>query len=82
MIGHEIEDGTRVWCDNTKSSGKKWALLTNFEVLGIVDFWQFWKNAQLQQCITSSILSFWRCSWTFLEILRCPIINPFGLISF
>ena len=65
MNGHKTEDRTRVWCDKIKSCGKKWTLLTKFEVLGIVDFWQFWKNAQLQQCITSSILNFWKCSWTF-----------------
>ena len=47
MNGHEIEDGTRVWCDKTKSSGKKWALLSKIGVLRIVDFWHFWKNAQL-----------------------------------
>ena len=41
MFGHEIKYGTRVWHDKTKSSGKKWALLSKFEVLGIVDFWQF-----------------------------------------
>ena len=61
---------------------KKWALLSKIGVLRIVDFWQIWKNAQLQQCITSSILNFWKCSWTFLESLRCPLTNPFGLISF
>ena len=58
MNGHEIKDGTRVWCDKTKSNGKKWALLSKIGVLRIVDFWQIWKNAQLQQCITSSILNF------------------------
>ena len=41
-----------------KSSGKEWAHLTKFEVLGIVDFWQFCKKVQLQQCITSSIFNF------------------------
>ena len=65
MFGHEIKDGTRVWCDKTKSSGKKWALLSKIGVLRIIDFWQFWKNSQLQQCITSSILNFWMCSWSF-----------------
>ena len=48
-----------------KSSGKEWAHLTKFEVLGIIDFWQFCKKVQLQQCITSSICNFWRFSWTF-----------------
>ena len=65
MNGHEIKYGTRVWQDKTISSGKKWALLSKIGVLRIVDFWQIWKNAQLQQCITSSILNFWKCSWTF-----------------
>ena len=48
-----------------KTSEKEWAHLAKFEVLGIVDFWQFCKNAQLQQCITYSILNFWKCSLTF-----------------
>ena len=65
MNGHKTEDRTRVWCDKIISSGKKWALLTKIGVLRIVDFWHFWKNAQLQQCITSSILNFWKCYWTF-----------------
>ena len=47
------------------TSEKEWAPLAKFEVLGIVDFWQICKKVQLQQCITSSILNFWRCSWTF-----------------
>ena len=63
--GHKAEARTRVECGKPKSSGKEWAHLTKFEVLGIVDFWQFCKNVQLQQCITSSILNFWKCSWTF-----------------
>ena len=41
-----------------KTSEKEWAYLAKFEVLGIVDFWQFCKKVQLQQCITSSILNF------------------------
>ena len=80
--GHMAEDRARGLECKLKSSGKEWAHLTKFEVLGIVDFWQFCKNAKLQQCITSSILNFWKCSWIFLEILRCPITNPFGIISF
>ena len=40
-----------------KTSEKEWAHLAKFEVLGIVDFWQFCKKVQLQQCITSSILT-------------------------
>ena len=63
--GHKAEARTRVQCGKSKSSGKEWAHLTKFEVLGIVDFWQFCKNAQLQQCTTSSILNFWKFSWTF-----------------
>ena len=47
MNGHEIKYGTRVWHDKTISSGKKWALLSKFGVLRIVDFWQFCKNSQL-----------------------------------
>ena len=65
MFGHEIKHGTRVWRDKTKSSGKKWALLSKIGFLRIVDFWQIWKNSQLQQCIFSSILNFWRYSLTF-----------------
>ena len=61
MIGHEIKDGERVWHDKTISSGNKWALLSKIGVLRIVGFWQFWKNAQLQQWITSSILNFSKC---------------------
>ena len=44
MFGHEIKDGTRVWHDKTKSSGKKWALLSKIGVLRIVDFWLFYKK--------------------------------------
>ena len=43
MLDLEINHGTRVWCDKTKSSGKKGALLSKIGVLRIVDFWQFWK---------------------------------------
>ena len=68
MFGHEIKDGTRVWHGKTKSSGKKWAHLTKFEVFGMVDFWQFCKNAQLQQCINSSILNFWKCLGLFRRL--------------
>ena len=49
------EARTRGQLCKLKSSGKEWAHLTKFEVLGIVDFWQFCKNAQLQQFITLSI---------------------------
>ena len=45
MNGHKTKDRTRVWCDKIKSTGIKWAHLAKFYVLGIVDFWQFWKNA-------------------------------------
>ena len=52
-------------CFQFKTSEKYWAHLAKFEVLGIVDFWQFCKKVQLQQCITPRILNFWRFSWTF-----------------
>ena len=48
-------------CCQLKTSEKEWAHLAKFEVLGIVDFWQFCKKGQLHQCITSSILTLWRC---------------------
>ena len=52
-------------CFQLKTSEKDWAHLEKFDVFEIVDFWQVCKKGQLQQCITSSILNFWRCSWTF-----------------
>ena len=60
--GHMAEARARGKKCKLKPSEKEWAHLAKFDVLGIVDFWQFCKKVQLQQCITSSILNFWRCS--------------------
>ena len=63
--GHMAKSRARVQQCKLKTSENEWAHLAKFEVLGIVDFWQFFKKVQLQQCITSSILNFWSCSLTF-----------------
>ena len=60
--GHMDEARARGKLCKLKSSGKEWAHLKKFEVLGIVDFWQFSKKVKLQQCITSLILNFWKCT--------------------
>ena len=44
--GIMAEARTRGQLCRLKSSGKEWAHLTKFEVLGIVDFSQFCKNVQ------------------------------------
>ena len=54
-------------CYQLKPSAKDWAHLAKIAIWGIVDFWQFCKKGQLHQCITSSILTLWRCSWTFYK---------------
>ena len=82
MFDLEINHGTLVWHDKIKSSGKEWAHLTKLEVLGMVDFWQFYKN-----CPTSTMHNFFNFELLevfldFLEILRCHLTNPFGLIAF
>ena len=63
-----------------KTSEKEWAHLAKFEVLGIVDFWQFCKK------VTSTMHNFLNFEplevfLDFLEILICPLTNSVGLIS-
>ena len=71
----------RELCCQLKTSEKDWAYLAKFEVLGIVDFF-----AILQKRPTSPRHNFLNFDslevlLDFLEILRCPLSNPFGPIS-
>ena len=76
------EARTRGQLCKLKSSGKEWAHLTKFEVLGIVDFWQFCKNSPTSTMHNFFNFELFEVFLDFLESLRCPLTNPFGLILF
>ena len=46
--GHMVKARARGQQCKLKTSEKEWAHLAKFEVLSIVDFWQFCKKVQLQ----------------------------------
>ena len=67
------EARTRVECDKTKSSGKEWAHLAKFEVLGIIDFCNFAKKSP-----TSTMHNFFNFELleVFLDFQRVKIDIP------
>ena len=68
-------------CFQLKTSEKYWARLAKFEVLGIVDFWQFCKKRSTSPMHNFLNFEPLEVFLDFLESLRCPISNPFSIIS-
>ena len=65
-----------------KTSEKVWAHLAKFEVLRIVDFWQFWEKCQISTMHNFFNFELLAVFVDFLETLRCPLIITFGIIAF
>ena len=76
------ESRTRGQLCKVKSSGKEWAHLTKFDVLGIIDFWQFCKKSPTSKMHNFLNFELLEVFLDFLGSLRCPVTNLFCLISF